>query len=279
MLKLARRQTIVWAFVVVSSLVAVSSLVVVSAVRHTLTPASVDLRFDTGDNQFSGYIVGSGSGNGFKGAQAKWNAPCTNGTIDHNHQYGSWVGLGGWFAGEPLEQAGIALQTNGTYLLFWEYAPYNAPYYDRNDVVHCGDHLLAWVHYGYSYCSNGGFYAHVEDDTTGAHLGSTCLTESRGYGHQSADWIDERPGCQGGAYYADMADFHYSQWTNVLAQANYSGASWTNFTGFANTLVYDFDANKQIGQPGYIVAEPGVPNSDGKSYTDYWYDPGTDGNC
>ncbi|HLJ36313.1 MAG TPA: G1 family glutamic endopeptidase [Ktedonobacteraceae bacterium] len=225
----------------------------------------------SGDN-WAGFTVGSGSGNGFKGVEANWNAECTSGSTDSNHLFGSWVGLGGYFFGDNLEQAGIALQTDGTYRLFWEYVWGNGdpPYYDWSDVVHCGDHITAWVHYGSSYCSNGGFYAHVQDNSTGAHLGSTCLTKSQGYGIQSGDWIDERPflSCGGPSY---LADFNWTDWSNVLAQANFNGAGWANPNSFVNTKVYmhDFTQNKDISYPDQASV-----NSN-NTFTGRWHGSGT----
>lgn len=98
--------------------------------------------YQTSQN-WSGYTVGSGSGNGFQGVEGKWNAPKTSGNIDAAHDYASWVGLGGVFPSnnpENLEQTGILLQRDGTYRMFWEYvAPGSGPaYIDTKDVVHYG---------------------------------------------------------------------------------------------------------------------------------------------
>ena len=219
---------------------------------------------------WSGYVVGSGSGNGFKGVEANWNAPCKSGTANSQIQYGSWVGLGGYFD-TNLEQAGIILQSDGTYRMFWEYIWSNGdpPYIDTSDVVHCGDPMTAWVHFGTTYCSNGGFYAHVQDNKTGAHLGSTCLSKSTGYGIQSADWIDERPLVYCGL--TELADFNYTQWSNVLAQANYSGAGWANPNNFVNTqlLMYDDPSGN------YLAIPDGLHVNSNNTFTDRWYNYGT----
>ena len=204
--------------------------------------------YQTSQN-WSGYTVGSGSGNGFQGVEGKWSAPKTSGNIDAAHDYASWVGLGGFFPAPPysfenLEQSGIILQTDGTYRLFWAFVYSGGAgatvHVDPNDVVHYSDHIYAWVHYNYSGCSNG-FYAHVEDDSTNPHLhlGSTCIVPSQGVGQQSADWIDERPEvtCDPNIPVAlpYLADFNYIGWSDVQAQANYSGAQWQNPNSFANT--------------------------------------------
>jgi hypothetical protein len=167
-----------------------------------------------------------------------------------------------------LEQAGIILQPDRTYRLFWEYTP-DTSVVDQTDVISCTDPITAWVHYGSSYCSNGGFYAHVQDNYTGAHWGSTCLTESRGYGIQSAEWIDERDyyTCQ----YPSLADFNWTAWSNVQAQPNYSGAGWGNPMGFSPTqwLMYDSISKN------YLASPDGIQVNSNNTFTDRWSNYGT----
>lgn len=234
--------------------------------------------FDTGDNQLSGYVVGSGSGNGFKTAEGNWNIPCSSPPFDSNHQAAFWVGIGGWF-GSNLLQTGIALRADGHFYLFREAYPNGPVFVALNSSGRCGDHMYARASYKNARDNANGAFTIVEDLTTGQALYGL----GSDYGSfrpdiQSADWFDERPGCAN-FNYTDLANFHYTQWSNALATANYTGATPTPISHFTNQLVYDYDANKVIGQTGYIVAEPTVLNGDGKSYTDYWYDPGTDGHC
>lgn len=246
-----------------------------AAQSRSISPSATTMYVDTPN--WAGYLVGSGTGNGFKGVEGNWNAPCTSGAINSQIGYSSWVGLGGAFGNgvfanpngvEPLEQAGVLLQSDGTYRLFWEYVSTNQPpFIDYSDVVHCGDHLSAFVIYGSSYCSNGGFYAHVQDNTTGAHLGSTCLTESDGLGIQSAEWIDERPSI--GNCYQKLADFRYTQWSNVLAQPNGSGSPYQNPNNFVNRQLFMYSGSTELADPD------GLSVASNNTFTDRWYANGT----
>jgi hypothetical protein len=233
------------------------------------------IRYSTSYQTFpswSGYIVGDGNNQGYKGVEANWSGPCKTGTVNSQIQYGTWVGLGGVFKNEPLEQAGLILQSDGTYRLFWEYISVNQPpYIDKNDVIHCGDSITAWVHFGSSYCSNGGFYAHVQDNKTGAHLGSTCLTESQGLGTLSAEWIDERPLLTSCYNPAQLADFVTSNWSNVLAQANFGSASWLNPNNFPNTQELMYEQSTGI----YLAYPDGLQVNSNNTFTDRWYAYGT----
>ncbi|MHB8599524.1 MAG: G1 family glutamic endopeptidase [Ktedonobacteraceae bacterium] len=102
-------------------------------------------------SNWAGYVAGNGSGNGFIGVEANWSGPCKSGTVNGEIQYTTWVGLGGYFSGQNLEQAGLFLQTDGAYRMFWEYAPVYYPYIDTKDVIGCGDPITAWVHFGHAY--------------------------------------------------------------------------------------------------------------------------------
>lgn len=232
---------------------------------------------------WAGYVVGDGTGNGFEAVEATWNAPCKSGTVNSQIGYSSWVGLGGAFGGgvfdnpdgvEPLEQTGILLQSDGTYRLFWAYVSSDsvAQNIDQTDVIDCGWPITAWVHYGTvsGYCSNGGFYAHVQvNGHTGAHLGSTCLTESDGIGHQSAEWIDERPINANDGCYTELADFNTANWTSVLAQANNSGAGLSNPNNYVNRQLFMYSGSTELADPD------GNSVSSNNTFTDRWYAHGT----
>src|SRR5579883_2263798 len=228
--------------------------------------------YDGSGNTWSGYVA-IHQPSGFQGIEAKWNAPCTSGIRDSNHRYGSWVGIGGYLPSnspEPLEQAGILLQNDGTYRLFWEYiSSTEPPFIDGTDVIYCGDHISAWVYLGSTFCSNGGFYAHVEDDTRGSHLGSTCLTKGS-YGIESADWIDERPLTTSCYAPTQLADFHYTQWSNVLARSSGS-SNWYNPNSYPNDQILMWDQ----GTSSYIAYPDGLSVNSDNTFTDRWYGYGT----
>jgi hypothetical protein len=236
---------------------------------------------------WSGWDVGSGTGNGFQGVKANWNAPCTTGGIDSQEEYTSWVGLGGFYGQprEPLEQAGIFLQPDGTYRMFWEYVAKSAgidnQQLDQNDVVTCGNHLSAWVYYGNSsgYCPAGQFRMHVQDTSTGKPWDSGCMTGQGGAGIQSAEWVDERPAiyatsqCSGQAstFVYQLADYQWTDWSNVLAQANYNGASWKNPNNFTNSSLDMID--NTLGIDLSYPDQYSIGSND--IFTDRWYANGT----
>lgn len=235
------------------------------------------VRYDRATNIWAGFYTGTGQGNGFKAAQGNWNIPCYSPPVDNNHQEGSWVGISGVFGSNNLLQTGVALRPNGTYQFFYEAFPANPVF--QSFTYHCGDPIYARVSYKDTGDNSNGAFSIVEDTKNGQSL----LASSRQYGSfqpnlESADWIDERPGC-GNGNYTDLANFHYTQWSKSQAKVNANGTGWETIASYVNTLTYTYDANKTIGQPGYTVAEPTTLNGDGQSYTDYWYTAGTDGTC
>src|SRR5205807_7282280 len=114
---------------------------------------------------------------------------------------------------------------------------------------------------------NGGFQAHVRDDRTGAHWGTPggCITETRGYGTRSAEWIDERPyfTCR----FPSLADFNVTRWSNVLAQANETNAPWENPNNFVSSqwLMYDNLSSN------YLMSPDGLRVRSDNTFTDRWY--------
>ncbi|HEY7125382.1 MAG TPA: G1 family glutamic endopeptidase [Ktedonobacterales bacterium] len=237
-----------------------------SAGTSTLSPFTTQ----QSSGNWSGWEVGSGAGNGFEAVIGEWNAECVSGPNDSHHQFGSWVGLGGDF-NQSLEQTGIILRTDGTYRMFWEYVyPDNtgpAPTIDTTDVVKCGQHIKAWVHLGSAYCPNGGWDTYIQDTTTGKFLNHAC-DASKPLGYESAEWIDERPlvGCG----LTQLADFNYTSWSDVQAQAKASGAVFHGPNSFANTRLA-----MQDYQGGPYLAFPDATVSSNNTFTDRWYGAGT----
>jgi hypothetical protein len=233
---------------------------------------------------WAGWYVGTGSGNGFQGVKGNWNAPCVGGSPDSG-KYSSWVGLGGRFGTESLEQTGIDEQPDGTYRMFWEYvysdptSPYGASGIERDDmtdVIHCGQHISASVEYGSrsGHCPSGEWHPHVTDTSTGKTWDPGCMSESHGFGVQSAEWIDERPSvdqsiCPPSDPYTSLTDFQWTAWSSLLAQANYSGAGYVAPSSFANSriVMHDDGTNTDISYPDQT--------SIGSSFTGRWHAFGT----
>lgn len=106
-------------------------------------------------------------------------------------------------------------------------------------------------------------------------MGSTCIIPSQGVGHQSAEWIDERPSvsCNNNdpAKLSYLADFNYVGWSDVQAQANYSGAQWQNPNSFANTQLLMYDDPTQE----YLAYPDGLQVGNDNTFLDRWYNYGT----
>lgn len=64
-----------------------------SAQESALAPNS-PTQYVNSDN-WAGYFIGSGSGNGYKGIQGDWNVQCFAGSQSNSRQETTWVGLGG----------------------------------------------------------------------------------------------------------------------------------------------------------------------------------------
>jgi hypothetical protein len=95
-------------------------------------------------------------------------------------------------------------------------------------------------------------------------------------------FVDERPGCGAGYTYKSLADFHYTQWSNVLAQANYKGAPWANPNSFVNTqlLMYDAGPNGHGGSDEYLAYPDGLSVNNNNTFTNRWYNYGNSyGSC
>jgi hypothetical protein len=233
---------------------------------------------------WSGWDVGSGTGNGFSGVQGNWNAECTSGGgHGSTDQFASWVGLGGWYSNDQsLEQTGILLQSDGTYRMWWAYVwpdpsqPSGSSIIivvDQNDVVTCGQHLTAYIHYGSrnGYCSNGGFRPHIQDTSTGKVLDPGCQSETHGYGIQSAEWVDERPTDTASGCLYQLSAYKWTDWSNMAAQANYSGAGWARPGSFVNSgiVMHDDGLNLDLSYPDqYSIGS-------NNWFTDRWYAYGT----
>lgn len=235
------------------------------------------------NRNWSGWSAGSGSGNGFEGVRGNWNAECIGGSPDSG-EYTSWVGLGGDFPGESLEQTGILEQGDGTYRMFWAYAWHDpsspsgisiTETVDQNDVVSCTQHIYASVEYGSrsGYCGTGQWRPYVTDTSNGTSMSPGCMPESHGFGIQSAEWVDERPSddnvCAPQSDTAQLTDFNWTDWSDLQAQANYSGAGWVAAGGFANNrfVMHDDGTGQDLAYPDQA--------SLGSSFTDRWYHYGT----
>ena len=222
----------------------------------------------TSVGNWSGFLVGSGSGAGFKQTTGNWNTPCTTGIVDHNHLVAQWVGLGGYYS-DTLLQAGTTLLANGTFHIFYELYP-NPPVISSQSFG-CASSFTAEVDYNYTSTGANKNHIAVKNTSTGFTVDVVVANTSFQPDLQSSEWIDERPSCNSGL--TDLADFNYLTWTSPLARTNTSGAGLGTINTFANT-----DLMMQDQNTGTVLAKPDGLNVDG-TFKDRWDSAGSDGTC
>lgn len=239
----------------------------------------------------AGYVVGSGSGNGFKAAEGYWNVPCTSAPVDGRHQAAVWVGLGGWYGNGNLFQAGVAVLPDGNgnpkYQLFIEMigAPNPAPYY--GPTVSCGDHLYTYLDFNFPYSNAASGF--VYDYSSGAEFRAGPGGTSNGFDVdtsrfipdiQSTEWMVERPVlCQHPVSqpYGDLANFHYVNWHGQNGETpealpNYSGSSWGHIGNFVHYSM------SMVNNNGVPLARPSDLDSNGY-FTTNFQNVADDWNC
>lgn len=232
---------------------------------RTVSPATTTI---TSTGNWSGFLVGSGSGNGFNETTGNWNTPCTSGTIDHNHLAAEWVGLGGYYS-DTLLQAGTTLLADGTFHMFYELYP-NPPVINSQSFG-CASSFTAEVDYNYSSTGTNKNHIFVKNTTTGASMDVIVSNATFQPDLQSSEWVNERPSCNSGL--TDMANFYFLGWTSSLARTNTTGAGLATINTFANT-----DLMMQDQQTATTLAKPDGLNLDG-TFKDRWYAAGSDGTC
>ncbi|HEY0757270.1 MAG TPA: G1 family glutamic endopeptidase [Ktedonobacteraceae bacterium] len=251
-----------------------------AATNTRLQPTSPSASVIKYNSHWSGYVLGSGSGNGFKSVQGSWNTQCTGSAApaSASQQVSTWVGLGGYY-GLGLVQTGTEIDDAGNYHLFLEVINANGVDQIKQYVPNasatgfgCGQHIQAVVYYHPAGCS-GGFTTSIVNSSNNTSLASGCIFSNSDI--QSAEWIDERPYCQ--TDFATLADFNWTGWSNVLAQANYSGAAWVNPNAY-----YNINIIMAVGHtPSTMAATDGNSVNSDNTFTDRWYNsgPATTGSC
>ncbi len=220
-----------------------------------------------GSYNWSGFFVGTGSGNGFKEVTGNWNTPCTLGTINSNHITAEWVGLGGYYGNGNLLQTGTVLLSDGRFHIFYELFP-NPPII-TNQSFSCGNAFTAEVDYNFISTGTNKNHVYIKNTTTGFTLDTTLGGLQPDL--ESAEWIDERPSC-GGGNVTDLANFHYVNWSNTLARPNFAGGAYWGIGTFVNTNLSMQDHS------GNVLAHPDGLKAN-NTFTDRWYNTGNDGHC
>jgi hypothetical protein len=230
-------------------------------------------------NIWSGYVVGNGTTPGFNYVEGEWNNPCMNSSgTPSGSQLANWVGLGGWSPGSGVDpgnlwQAGTEVETGSpasgspkspVYHMWYEAYPKEDWQVDYKHTMKCGDHIYAEADYNFTYSTTS--YAYVDDQNSGLYITPYDITWTPSLKY--AEWIDERPSCPSTTAPHKLSDFNYMDWRNAFAKPTPS-SSLQNINAFTHTQVtmYDDAVNETLASPTEL-------NSDGASYTDYFYNNG-----
>ncbi len=230
---------------------------------NTLSNTSV-----ASSSNWSGFYVGTGSGSGFKQVTGNWSTPCISGRIDNNHLVAEWVGIGGVYGSQKLLQVGTALLTDGRFHLFYELFP-NPPVINSKGFS-CANAFTAEVDYNFMSIGKNKNHISIKNLSTGFRLDYIVPDGQFKPDMQSAEWIDERPSCNSNL--TDLANFHYSSWTNLQARSNTKGGGLFGISSFANSALVMQD-NKH-----HTLAKPDGLNAN-STFKDRWYNGGSDGHC
>lgn len=221
------------------------------------------------NDTWSGYIVDQG---GMDEAFSDWQIPCGQ-RSPNGSTVVSWVGLGGFY-NENLWQAGTTEDPSDGYFFWYEAYPLIQAVKLTNNRLYCGDTVAVDVNYNIS-CSNGVF-AWMEDYTHYTYQTSNngnCLSFTPDL--NTADWIDERPTFYdyGVQCHTTLYDFVNVNWSDVAAYSTWYYNNYMTLIQY-NDLMIEMTDNGSSSSTR--LAEPGQVNSNnGSSFTDIWYNAGT----
>jgi hypothetical protein len=213
-------------------------------------------------SNWSGYYA---SGTSFDAVTGEWFVPCATPVNPGSHAI-SWVGLGGWFGNQNLWQGGTINDPTWGISLWWEAWPNNNIQVVSTVTLSCNDHIYAFADYNRT--APGANYIYLQDVTTGAFF-STTYTNGFVPNLSSADWIDERPTCNGG--YSQLANFNIVNWFYSQAEIN--------FTGMRDLATFPNQAITMVDIKGTVLSIPSPIASDGQSFTETWQNFGVGTLC
>jgi hypothetical protein len=147
------------------------------------------------------------------------------------------------------------------------------PHYITNFNAHCADRVDVEADYNRSAPNTS--YIWLQDYTSGHYVAETYGAIP---GQHSADWVDERTDCKPiNGNYRLLADFVTVGWTGAYAAASdTAGGNVENLTYWQ----YWRTVMTNDGTPNTsTLASPLLPGSDGKSFSDYWYNNGYNNGC
>ena len=217
---------------------------------------------------WSGYIAESANGAAVRAVYGYYTPYRCDTTGSSHIKIVAWVGIGG-FNSPDLWQAGIEndYSTSGGPFYWYDEFPKTGIIKITPGIGYtCGDELYTYVDYNYT--TPGDAYYIITDRTTGKGMMNEY---NYAPSQNSAEWIDERPGCGGNNNYA-LGNFYTDEW---------SGYYWDvegNFYSIGGSGSYYYEAyinqNGNIAYPGSLYQVGSHPAA---GFID-WYDgTGTSG--
>ncbi len=175
------------------------------------------------------------------------------------------MGIGG-YGTQNLWQAGTETDPAEGYRFWWEDYPAKPQQY-YGPSVGCGNHVAVQVDYNREYANQSYFYMsnYSNNQYASGHIGFKPNSNS-------AEWIDERTSRVSGCPY-ELANFGHTDWSYSQAESTLYGNRLLPISSYS----YDFldMYNNPPGDYTLLAASPFGLNSDGKSFTDQWYNFGT----
>lgn len=211
-------------------------------------------------HNWSGYITGWGYGSGFDEAYGEWRLPCTQQPDPSGYHAVTWVGIGGSSdSAQDLLQAGTDNDPFWGRSLWWEVWPANYMQFISGFTPNCGDQIFSDVWVNYDALTS---YYWIEDMSQSVYYsGQYRFVPDK----QSAEWVDERPTCNGSI--TPLANFVRTNFTDAHVEV-------TGTSTYGTISSYRPGSITMTSSGGTIMAAPGSLNSAGDSFSDYWYDAG-----
>lgn len=211
-----------------------------------------------GQHIWSGYIDKNDTFFDVKGA---WNTQCLGSNQAANAQEVSWVGIGGVNGTGNLWQAGtIYTSSDGLYHPFWEAAPANTLQINFNVNAGCGVSVSSEAFFNNGWC-------YMVDVDGFVSSGCPSIGQNFTADQSTAEWIDERPSCNGHPNH--LTDFQFTSWSNSFAESVNIG--WHTIEGYLFDQAFMTDVNN-----GNTLAQPDNLSS-ATTFTDRWKNRDTDG--
>lgn len=239
-------------------------------ISSPLIPASGSCSGGVCSPNWEGYVAYNSSP-GFNEVVGIWNVECVIGSLSPSDSVQvSWIGLGG---GSPVDNqlwqvgSGWAPWMPYSHYYLW-YEAVGGPYQNPSqqvflENVSCGDQIYADLWYAPNDpTSNVAFYL-----TDNGQPYRNYAPAGFASGQFSAEWIDERSGCDYNGDVYKLADYNYSQWTHAYASPDDPNAGFYSAGDLNASSFWMEDNDTTIAATSALGADLGSGND---NFLGYW---------